>query len=213
MHSSQTGWHPSRALHPQTAAAGHDNTHAGQCWSRLEGSYGGNAGAPRGAASCTVQTTHAVRVRHKPLVHAPSAHHTGDTKHTPTPLLKHTNPSAAQHLHTAHVESKARVCCRHGVQATSATLGGDRIWVLLLLYQFRFPRNFLSYTGGTGRKKKQSTAHPPWVAEQRKQHSPSPFRCASFLCPSPLTEHQITSIVICLRPSQPSQSTYPVDPQ
>lgn len=92
MHSSQTGWHPSRALHPQTAAAGHDNTHAGQCWSRLEGSYGGNAGAPRGAASCTVQTTHAVRVRHKPLVHTPSAHHTGDTKHTPPSTPKTHKP-------------------------------------------------------------------------------------------------------------------------
>lgn len=41
LHSSQTGWHPNNALHPLTAAAGHDNTHAGQGWSRLEGSSGG----------------------------------------------------------------------------------------------------------------------------------------------------------------------------
>lgn len=30
LHSSQTGWHPNGVLHPQTAAASHDNTHAGQ---------------------------------------------------------------------------------------------------------------------------------------------------------------------------------------
>lgn len=94
LHSSQTGWHPNRALHPQTAAAGHESTHAGQCWSRLGGSYGGNAVARRAAVLALHKAPHAVCVGQTPHACPKCTPYWRHKTHSPT-LLKHTAASAA----------------------------------------------------------------------------------------------------------------------
>lgn len=103
LHSSQTGWHPNRVLHPKTAAAGPDNTRAGQegggcngseqaggqLWGNLSGTQGCFFRCHRNHSPCRCETptTHACPV-HTPHLRHKTCMHTYTQTH-----LNHTTPT------------------------------------------------------------------------------------------------------------------------